>query len=109
MKKLNDLMPQVIDKACKHNNFIQHKIIVDWLNIVGDRLAEICIPMTTQFTYGKEVDGTLVIGVSNPSYVLELQMMEKIILQRLAVYFGYKAINKLRLKYIADKKNNTVK
>ncbi len=104
MKKLSQLLPAAIAPACRKNNFLQHKIILEWEDIVGKRLANISVPIKTKFLNTKESNGQLVIGIYNPAYVLELKMMEKTILNRLSIYFGYSAINKLKLIHLESRK-----
>ena len=100
MKKLDLLIHDAIAPSCKKNNFFQHKIICEWQDIVGTELAKICVPIETHFGKNKEADGTLIIGVKNPAYVLKIQMMEQTIVQRLFTYFGYNAIKNIRSKYV---------
>lgn len=102
MRKLSKFIPGLVVTACQKQGVLQHKILSEWKEIVGEHLSKISVPLKTHFTYNKQSGGILVIGVTNCGYIMELQMMENVILERLAVYFGYKAIEKIRLQYVSN-------
>lgn len=90
---------KVVAKACAKQGFAHIQIITDWRKVVGEQLAEISAPVMLYFPYNEDRDGTLVCGVSNPSYVLRLQMQIELMIQRVNVYFGYNAIAKIKFKF----------
>jgi hypothetical protein len=100
MKKINQLITQAIAPACEKHGMLQHKIVTDWESIVGHHIASVCMPIQTKFSAHNQNNGTLVIGVKNPGYVLEIQAMQNTIIERVTTYFGYNAISKIRLIYV---------
>lgn len=156
MYKLGHIIPYVIAASCKRHGVLQHKIVVEWRNIVGKEMADICMPLEVRFTAsftssymdvsiedcktapqknikdvycescsGDNIDssegrgdecnkeapcdsdkvmrkvqrGTLVIGVNNPGYIVQLHCSQNMILDRLALYFGYRAITRIKFVY----------
>lgn len=87
-----------MNPICHKYGFITHKLVTYWEKIVGKALATISTPLQISFATGKEVGGTLIIGVTNPGFSLELQAAEGVITERVAVYFGYKAISRVKIK-----------
>ena len=68
---------------------------------MGSKLCKVSAPLSISFPMNKKNNGLPTIGVSNPGYIIEMQMMQKVILGKIAVYFGYPAINKIALKHCA--------
>ncbi len=102
--------------ACRTHHFPQHRIIADWAEIVGLELARITVPIkliTPKYIADRSEDfdaidpiakkrrqpkAVLVCGISNPAFALRLQMSEQLILERINLYFGYKAIYQIQLR-----------
>ena len=70
----------------------------DWEKIVGKEFASKSIPTKIYFPRNQSTGGTLYLEISNSAIAFQIQFTENIILERIATYFGYKAISKLSLK-----------
>ncbi|CAL7963706.1 conserved hypothetical protein [Alphaproteobacteria bacterium] len=90
-------MNNTIANCCRKSSFTHHQIIVDWEHIVGLKLAKIAIPFALKIPPSQSANGTLILAISNPGYVMELQMSETTILQKINTYFGYQAISAIKL------------
>lgn len=70
------------------------RILTEWASIVGPELAHHSVPEKLSFPAGKKTGGTLTISCEN-GFATELQHMQPVILERLAVYFGYAAVSRI--------------
>ncbi len=85
------LLPQAAAKAYRKHGFAESRLLTDWASVVGERLAEVCLPEKLAR------DGALSVRVS-PAFALELQHLEPQILERIAGYFGHRAVSRLKLR-----------
>jgi hypothetical protein len=74
------------------------RIISNWPQIVGPELAAHCVPQKLSFPAGKTTDGTLTVAVEN-GFAPEIQHLQPVILERLAHYFGYRAVSRLTISH----------
>jgi hypothetical protein len=81
----------------KNYGIVYHKIMSEWSLIVGKELQNKVTPIDVKFPKNKTTDATLLLEVENPSYGLEVQMMTFIILDKIAIYFGYKVVKKIKI------------
>ncbi|NBX03216.1 MAG: large conductance mechanosensitive channel protein MscL [Alphaproteobacteria bacterium] len=63
-----------------------------------EALSQHCIPEKLTFPPGKKVGGTLAIAVEN-GFAPQLQHMQPVMLERLATYFGYKAVERITISH----------
>jgi hypothetical protein len=75
-----------------------YKIIFDWGKIVGEAHKDKVIPIDIVHPKSSQRQGTIVLLCKNPSFGTEVQMMAPVITERLNTYFGYKAIDKVKIK-----------
>ena len=84
-------MPAITRKAFAERGFHEAAILTDWPAIVGDDLADCCAAV--EFTG----DGALVVRAEGPT-AARLQHLEPQILERIATYFGFRAVKRLALR-----------
>lgn len=72
------------------------RLITEWPGIAGEVLAGKTLPKRVAFPKGKRDNGTLHLTVA-PGWALEVQHLEPIILDKIATYFGYRAVAKLHI------------
>ncbi|MDX2049593.1 MAG: DUF721 domain-containing protein [Rickettsiaceae bacterium] len=86
-------------------NFFQKKgdifseIASSWTNIVGPEYSKIAVPSNIKYyktSQGKKTE--LVLYARNNVNLIELKFAENIILERIRDYFGYIAVNSLKIK-----------
>ena len=107
-RKLNILVDSAIQPSFKQNGFITQKIITNWPDIIGSKLAKITSPRKIYFD--KQKNGSLLLEVFNPGFALEIQASSTMIIERINTFFGYEAINQIKTKIIKKqktKKTNT--
>ncbi|AIF81264.1 hypothetical protein I862_03520 [endosymbiont of Acanthamoeba sp. UWC8] len=103
-KKLINIIEEVTKPICKQYGFINFKITANWQQIVGVRIAQICSPVVVKFQGEENINGILTIGVENPGFGLEIQANSNIIVEKIATYFGYRAVDKIKLQIIPKRK-----
>ncbi|RZI47805.1 DUF721 domain-containing protein [Rickettsiales endosymbiont of Peranema trichophorum] len=109
-KRLDVIVGNVTRPICEKNGLaVLYKIIGNWSDIVGTRLGSICYPVNMVF--GKNGRGnTLKIAVENPGYAIELHTNERNILERIAMYMGFRAVNKVKVEIVlrSSSSNSTI-
>jgi hypothetical protein len=79
----------------RKRGFFEASVFSDWHDIVGDDLADQCVPM--RLVRGPEGEGgTLHVKVTGP-LALELQHLEPQVIERINSFYGFRAVAGLRL------------
>ena len=74
------------------------RLMTQWNAIVGPELARHTQVEKLSFLQGKKTGGTLTVSVEN-GFATEFQHMQPVILDRLAEYFGYRAIARIAISH----------
>ena len=90
-KRVGLTLPAAAVQAYRKHGFAESRLLTDWQVVVGERLADVCLPEKLSR------DGVLSIRVS-PAFGLELQHLEPKILERIATFFGHRAVSRLKLR-----------
>lgn len=86
----------VAGPALKKRGLAQGRLLTDWAEIVGAKLAEQSRPEKLVPARGADGGGTLEIRVSGP-WAVEIQHLAPVLIERINRYFGYAAVGRLRL------------
>ncbi len=97
-KTLAQCIEPVTKPVFKTQGLAGTKIISEWESIVGKKLAGHSNPQKLSFPAGKKTDGTLSIAVEN-GFATELQHLQPLIIERIATYFGYKAVTRITITH----------
>ena len=97
-KTLGSCVEPLTRPAFKAQGLAGSKILTQWPSIVGPELACHSMPENLSFPRGKKTDGTLTISTEN-GFAPHIQHMQTIILERLASYFGYQAIARVKISH----------
>jgi hypothetical protein len=97
MKPIIENVNKIIYKIYKNKNPVLADIIINWPKIVGVKYSQNTLPLkiNTLRDKNKKIN-ILMVEVSNAATSVEIAFQQEIIIERLAVYMGYKAINKIR-------------
>ena len=95
LRRLPDLLTRVLEPAARRRGLAEAKLLSEWPNVVGPGLAARCHPVRLSQTGGRP-GGILLLHVAGAA-ALELQHSEPQILERINGFFGYGAVNRLRL------------
>ena len=80
----------------KYNSAIL-QIIKNWKSIVGEKYFPYCQPKKISFKKGVRGQGTLRVEACNSAIAMYLDMQEDYILEKIASFFGYRVVSKLRI------------
>lgn len=97
-KTLSQALEPITKPVFKAHGLAGNRIINEWPEIIGDKLSSHCLPQKLSFPAGKKTEGTLSIAVEN-GFATELQHMQNTIIDKLAIYFGYKAISRIIISH----------
>jgi len=96
MKPIIENVNKIIYKIYKNKNPVLAEIIINWQKIVGAKYSH-TLPLKISTTRDKKQKiNILMVEVNNAATSVEIAFQQEIIIERLAVYMGYKAINKIR-------------
>jgi len=96
LSPLADCVEAAVKPSAQKRGLAERRLLAAWRDIVGATLAAQCMPEKLSFPRGKQGEGTLTLRVGG-SYALEVQHAEPVILEKIAGYFGYRAVAALRL------------
>jgi hypothetical protein len=97
MKPLMIEVNKLVHKVFKRQHPILAEIIINWGKIVGIKFSQNSSPLkiTTSREKGKKIN-ILYIASDNSSASMEIAYQQELILERIAIYLGYKAVHKIR-------------
>jgi len=81
--------------AIRRRGIAEAGVIVDWPKIVGERLAAASFP--EQLSKPRQGGEAVLRLRAAGSWAVELQHLEPVILERINAYFGYRAVDRLRI------------
>jgi hypothetical protein len=84
---------------------MQIELISNWEEIVGERLAEYVLPQKISFVKDERVGGTLVLLVLSGAFAMEVESNKLKILQKVNAFFGYEALNKIKIIQTSNPEN----
>ena len=104
------LIKNDIDKIVRHIFAKQHpllpEIMINWNKIVGFKFSTKTLPLKiTTHTYKKQKINTLFVQTEDNTIAAELPYYKDIILERIAIYLGFKAIHQMNVKFYKEKRS----
>jgi len=91
ISRLGELVPRLVKPVLRARGFHQAAVLSDWPAIVGAELAACCSPEKLSR------EGVLHLRVV-PGAATRLQHIEPQLLERIASYFGFRAVKRLALR-----------
>lgn len=79
--------------------FVHGALITDWPAIVGSAMAIHTMPLGIRFPKGERVNGVLEIKVAASAFSTQLQHLEPLVIERVNGYFGWRAVERLKLRH----------
>lgn len=89
---------KIVKPVFKARGLMEGKIITHWPQIVGEKFARLALAEKITFPKGEKTGGTLHISVTSSSALL-LHYAQDLILEQVNMFFGYKALAKLRMTH----------
>ncbi len=102
-RRLGFYTQKMVKPVFAARGLLEGKIITHWSQIVGERFADLSLPEKITFPLNKKTEGTLHLSVTS-SGALFLQYTQDLLLERINVYFGYKAVSKIKMTHDLIKK-----
>ncbi|MBQ8784689.1 MAG: DUF721 domain-containing protein [Alphaproteobacteria bacterium] len=87
----------MLKKALGKKGMVGADILSMWEHIVGEDTASYTFPEKIEFKRGQRCGGTLKLKVPAGGFALEVQHREKIIVEKINLYFGYNAVSCLKI------------
>jgi hypothetical protein len=98
MKPIYEEVDKLIFKIFKKQHPILGEIIINWNKIVGIKFNENTTPLKiiASRENGKKIN-ILYISAKNSSIAMEISYQQELLIERMAVYLGYKGIHKIKI------------
>jgi len=97
MSNLSYLINKATKTAFKKKGFVSAEIITEWALIINDeKLAKYSTPIKVSFPPGQNKNGTVYIETVS-ALAMEIKQKESMILEKIASYFGYRAVERLKI------------
>lgn len=97
MKPIAEEINKLIKKIFARQHYLLPEIVINWPKIVGLKFSRQTSPLKISTIKEKGTSiNVLYVEVSSSSLSLEIEFQQEIIMERIAVYLGFKAIHKLR-------------
>lgn len=94
-------LKQALERAArpiaKKRGFSETRILTDWPLIVGEQIADYSTPLKLTYPRQQNSGATLTLS-AHPAYALELQQMTPIILDKIAAYMGFRAVERITIE-----------
>tara|TARA_B100002052_G_C15854051_1_gene586564 strand:+ start:1019 stop:1513 length:495 start_codon:yes stop_codon:yes gene_type:complete len=103
LRPFSSSLPQGLKKILRKGGYNFSSIVDNWSKVVGQNISSNCYPSSIKM--GKEMNnGTLVVNVIHGNE-LEVEYKKKEIIEKINSFFGYRLINKIKLKIVQEKRN----
>ncbi len=96
-RSISECSFNAVQKGLHKGKRVQWRLIQDWPVIVGTYLSLNTRPVKITFPTGKKGNGTLLLAVHG-GFATEVQHMEPVLLEKINTYFGYQAVQRLRIQ-----------
>ncbi|MGX6960343.1 MAG: DciA family protein [Rickettsia endosymbiont of Pentastiridius leporinus] len=98
MKLLKEDIDKIVRRIFARQHPLLPEIIVNWGKIVGFNFSTKTLPIKiTTNTRNKQKINTLFIQAEDHAVALEVSFQQEIILERVAIYLGFRAIHEMRV------------
>lgn len=97
LKKVNSLLSKITEDVFQEHGFAAAAIILEWEEIIGRDFAQFCEPIKIVFGRPQQRShGLLHIRVIG-AMAVAISHYEEMIINRINQYFGYRAVNRVRI------------
>ena len=96
-KTLASHVCKLIKPIFGERGFADAAIINDWAAIAGEHLANHSAPEKIHYTQGRKSKGTLHLRINNGGLAIQLQHLEVVLIERINAYFGFSAVQHIRI------------
>ena len=86
-------------QGSKKEFILINNLVKNWQEIIGKKYSEFCYPKSINLRKEKGATGKLTVGVYNSAVGFFLENNSELIIERIACFYGYKAISKIIIKH----------
>jgi hypothetical protein len=98
MKRLSDEVTKINAKIFKQKGKIYAGLMLNWARIVGEQYSYVTYPKNIrEVKENSKINKTLYVAVKNSSIGVELSCHKEIIIERAAMFLGFRAIDRIRI------------
>jgi len=95
-EKISNILKPILGR--KKSNFVVISALnKSWINIIGEKFHQFCAPKDITFPKNQKNNGTLIIKAYNSATAFYLEINSNQIIERIAVYYGYKVISEIKI------------
>ena len=102
LQTLSSNIEEITKKLLGQVGFVEISILKSWADIVGEHLAQNCLPERIEYKKGERANGTLILNVSSGAFALEISHLSPIIIKKINTYFGYMAVQNIKIVQLGD-------
>lgn len=101
-KLLSESIGQIIRKSIGKGNKTVSEIIINWHKIVGPEISDSSVPTNIYSSKekGQQVN-ILYVNVTSSAVALKISYSQELISEKIAIYFGYRAVHRIRTKVVS--------
>ncbi len=96
-KTLASQVVKLVKPIFEKRGFADVSIISDWPEIAGEYLAQHCVPEKINYPRSLKSKGTLHLRIDNGGLAIQLQHLESLLIERINTYFGFCAVERIRI------------
>ncbi len=96
-RALGHSLAKVTKAVFGKRGFADGAILKDWPTIAGEHLARHSLPEKVFYPKGARTGGILHLRIDNGSMATELQHLEPLLIERINGYFGFSAVERLKI------------
>jgi len=96
-RRISKLTEKLTKPIFRKRGFGEAAILHEWENVVGEEIAKVTCPERLVTSRQEGRAATLHLRVSNGAFATQLIHMEPQLIERLNGYYGYKAVEKIKL------------
>ena len=85
-----------LGEAAAGHGFAEPEVLMRWPEVVGERLAGLCVPVKVSYSRAHRLGATLVVRVEG-ARATEVEHLGPRIIERVNQFYGYRAIDRLKL------------
>lgn len=96
-QKIGNLLKPLF-QGSKKEFILINNLVKNWEDLVGKKYANFCYPKSINFAKDKSGNGKLTIAVYNSAVGFFIENNAELIIERIATFYGFKAIAKIIIK-----------
>jgi len=85
-----------LGEAAAGHGFAEPEVLMRWPEVVGERLSGLCVPVRVSYSRADRLGATLVVRVEG-ARATEVQHLAPRIIERVNQFYGYRAIDELKV------------